>query len=65
MVRIELLRYENPEGLHDIETAWRDLARKLLEHVEELDSVLASVPVKYQESPHNPTKFPVKFTPKI
>lgn len=35
-VRLEILAYPNPEGLHPIEEAWRDLARKLKEHVEEL-----------------------------
>ena len=36
LVRIELLRYDNPDGLHPIESNWRDLSRKLLEHVEYL-----------------------------
>lgn len=40
LVRIELLRYENPEGLHPIEASWRDLARKLLEDVERLEIAL-------------------------
>ena len=48
MVRLELLCYQNPEGLHSIEAAWRDLARKLKAHVEELQDSLE----KHHQSHH-------------
>lgn len=40
MVRLELLQYENPEGLHPVEQAWRDLARKLLRHAQSLEELV-------------------------
>lgn len=42
LVRLELLQYENPDGLHSIEAAWRNLARKLLFDVKELEKALVN-----------------------
>jgi len=58
LVRIELLRYEQTEGLHPVERAWRDLAKKLLSHVEMLDQNLESKAPKYGFEGHKPYKFP-------
>jgi hypothetical protein len=41
MVRLELLAYPTPEGLHPVEEQWRDLARKLLDDVKELETALS------------------------
>ncbi len=40
MVRLELLAYDNPEGLHPVEQQWRDLARKLKQHIESLQVIV-------------------------
>lgn len=68
LVRIELLRYENPEGLHPIEESWRNLCKKLIEHVEILQEStqnLNNVVDKWQRYEFTPMKFPEKFKPKI
>lgn len=68
LVRIELLRYDNPEGLHPVEAQWRDLASKLLEHIEDLQREAAAMykvlPCYHQEKFNfMEYKFPQKFTP--
>lgn len=40
LVRIELLGYEQTEGLHPVERNWRNLAKKLLEDIKELEKAL-------------------------
>lgn len=40
MVRLELLCYENPDGLHPVEENWRNLARKLYADVQELEKLV-------------------------
>lgn len=66
LVRIELLRYDNPDGLHPIEQQWRELARKLLIHVETLQEAIESSRNKdfrYSAlSDFQSMKFPGKFT---
>jgi hypothetical protein len=37
LVRIELLGYEQTEGLHLVERSWQNLAKKLLQDVKELE----------------------------
>lgn len=66
LVRLEILSYENPEGLHPIESAWRDIARKLIEHCSVLQNTLIEL---NKLSGYNkidnlsPFKFPKRFTP--
>lgn len=71
LVRLELLRYENPDGLHPVERDWRNLARKLLEHVEHAENVTKTLHdsmtgyalAKLGDNIEHwkPYKFPVKF----
>lgn len=71
MVRIELLRHEDPDGIHPIEKAWRELARKLLDELEKVELQLAhkikDLP-EYKrtewEKSFTPTDFPKAFTTK-
>jgi len=75
IVRLELLQYENPEGLHPIEQEWRNLARKLMEHVKASDMVATIFYEKLGDSVKRylpeelkdwkPFKFPSKFTSNI
>jgi hypothetical protein len=67
-VRIEILAYENPEGLHPAESSWRDLSRKLLNHIKELQMVLDEIKAKPNNTAYNqnlkewkPIQFPKKF----
>jgi hypothetical protein len=39
-VRLELLAYPDPEGLHPIEASWRRLARKLKNKLQHADSII-------------------------
>lgn len=61
LVRIELLRYEQPQGLHPVEKGWRDLALRLLEHVEALDKALANREGTYTFERHKMYNFPGEF----
>lgn len=67
LVRIELLQYDNPSGLHPIELEWRNLSRKSLEHTQTLQQaleyVLSKCPeyVKREYEDWKPFKFPTKF----
>lgn len=68
MVRIELLRYPNPDGLHPVEEQWRDLGRKILNRLEETEAFLVQAlnkcPEYYKrDNAFTPTKFPKKFNP--
>lgn len=70
MVRLELLAYENPEGLHPIEKSWRDLCRKLVKHNEEMQDVAQRCIKKMSQWDREqmskefvPFKFPKAFTP--
>lgn len=77
LVRIELLRYSNPEGLHPIELQWRDLARALLNDVEKLQDLITKHHESFlwkgyslgQDCPvctkasYTPTKMPKAFSP--
>lgn len=70
LVRIELLRYQNPDGLHPIEEAHRDLAKDMLSHIEHLQNLLEEIKPKLPSYNHTldewiPIKFPGKFTPTI
>lgn len=63
MVRLALLNYDTPEGMHPVEQGWRDLARKLMQHVkaaEELtETALAKISYKTDEQKSwKPYKFP-------
>lgn len=40
MVRIELLRHEDPSSIHPVEKSWRELSRKLLLYSEFLQTVI-------------------------
>lgn len=66
MVRLEILAYKNPEGLHPVEENWRNLCRKLLEHTQAMQTKLESVKPKlrYDTDLENwtPTKFPKAFS---
>lgn len=67
MIRLELLCYNNPEGLHPVEEAWRNLCRKLMQHVEASDSDLAACLQKAayrtpETKDWKPFKFPTKFS---
>lgn len=42
-VRLELLQYADPNGLHDVERMWRQLCRKLLGHVQMRDQLLIAI----------------------
>lgn len=76
MVRLELISYANPEGLHPVEEAWRDLSRKLVDHVKELQDQWIKHKdkhTKYNRSEHcffcadtpKPFPFPEPFKPNI
>lgn len=70
MVRLELLQYEDPDGLHPVEQAWRNLARKLLRLAvqQQQDTLTAIARVSYKNNlpvhlqDYKPFKFPSKFT---
>lgn len=69
MVRLELLQYKNPEGLHLVEEEWRNLARKLMKHNIELQKLLTSAISKVSEynrtqelKDWKPFKFPSAFS---
>ena len=69
LVRIELLRYENPEGLHCIEASYRNLCRDMLQHIEALQAALENSKTKHNQynipeelKEWTPMKFPQKFT---
>ena len=62
MVRLELLAYEQTQGLHPVERGWRDLAKKLLEHVKMLDKALESKSPSYGKEKHVAYKFPEPYT---
>lgn len=72
MVRLELLQYENPEGLHPIQEQWRDLCKKIIEHVVEADRMAMIFSDKVNNKQYlpehirdyKPFKFPPKFTVK-
>lgn len=40
LIRLEILCYETPEGLHPIEKSWRDLARKLKNQLVDLQQTI-------------------------
>ena len=73
MVRLEILAYQTPEGLHPVEEAWRNLARKLLLHVNETQKLALT----YKEKVNNinyltndlkdwkPMKFPTPFSESV
>ncbi len=68
LVRIELLRYDNPEGLHPIEAQWRDLCKVLLEEVEQtqkdLEEVIKKLPpynIPEHLKEYKPLKLPRGF----
>jgi hypothetical protein len=42
LVRMEILQYDNPEGLHPVEGSWRTLARKLMQDCASLNKALTS-----------------------
>ena len=66
MVRLELLAYPTPEGLHPIEHQWRDLAKKLLKHtkiLQELAIELNEEVQHYKKVDLKTTKFPTVFDP--
>jgi hypothetical protein len=74
LVRLELLCYPNPEGLHPIEANWRDLARKLMGHIQCLQKqiVLHHDNSYWRYTNHGdcpvckkklPFEFPKKFSP--
>lgn len=71
LVRIELLAYENPGDLHPIEEQWRDLCRKLIQHVKETENLLQeNMPrisgLQYSKlKDWKPFKFPGRFTTSV
>lgn len=68
-VRLELLLYNNPDGLHPVEENWRNLCRKLADDVRKLELALAAhhanVPANGScfvcELPKLPRNWPTKF----
>lgn len=40
LVRLEILQYKNPDGLHPIESNWRNLCRKLMHHAQEMKNLV-------------------------
>ena len=71
LVRIEILRYEEPEGIHPIEGEWRNLCRKLLLECEVLQNALrehhrtvSEICPTCRRAKSNLTVFPQKFTPR-
>ncbi len=69
LVRLELLAYGNPEGLHPVEQNWRDLARDLLQHVQALQTKLEEVKPKVRFDDilqaWSPMKFPKPYNPMV
>ncbi len=66
LVRLEILAYPTPEGLHPIEKNWRDLCKKLLQHSKELQKGFVELNIavsSYQRFNFKPMKFPEQFTP--
>lgn len=47
-VRLELLGYPDPEGLHPSEKSWRELARKLSVELLKREAFVASIQAKYE-----------------
>ena len=66
MVRLELLAYKNPDGLHPVEENWRNLARKLMSHTKWIQSKLESKRGSFQYDTEMKSwqsfKFPEAFT---
>ena len=74
-VRMELLQYEDPDGLHPVEAQWRSLCRRLLKHVVSRDVMLKELTEKtynrsalgqnpdeyYKERNYKPLKLPEPF----
>lgn len=69
-VRLELLAYENPGGLHPIEEQWRDLCRKMMIHIktlqDDLENTISKVGYKNNLPKHlqefKKFNFPGKFS---
>jgi len=57
LVRMELLQYDNPEGLHPVEEAWRSLARKLMFNLRSTQELLAKHHTEYPRH-HDVSKCP-------
>lgn len=50
LVRLELLQHDNPESLHPVEEAWRDLARKLMQDANALNKALTKHHTRFDNS---------------
>jgi hypothetical protein len=74
-VQMELLQYEDPDGLHPVESQWRSLCRRLLKHVTARDMMLKELTEKsysrtalgqnaeeyFKERNYKPIKLPEPF----
>ena len=74
MVRLELLAYPTPDSLHPVEEAWRELAKKLLQDVQEFEELVAKhhkhMSITYgckacPEGYEKPRQFPKAFKPTV
>lgn len=66
LVRLELLQYPTPDGLHPVEKSWRELAKKLMLHTEELQRALKDLNPRMYENYRfvfKEVKFPEQFKP--
>ena len=66
LVRLELLAYPTPEGLHPVEKNWREVSKKLLQHVKQLQTAFDDLNSKekdYNKYSFTPMKFPETFKP--
>jgi len=66
LVRLELLAYPTPDGLHPVERNWREVAKKLLQHTKQLEIALDELNSKekdYNKYNFTRMKFPEPFKP--